>query len=210
MNLFSRTVPMSGPASAVSAFALGLREYVSAATSVDIGLWAIGFGAPVGTMVYTAQVDGHAGLAALGAPLAGNLEYEAMLAKGAELIVGPPVDLLRERLDGAAPGDPPPVGSAAVLTTAVIANGKYAEGVGWGLEVAAHVTKVSGMPVAFYMDLYGSFGQVTWVAVAPDAAAVDAANARLNSDADYIGMLSAAGDLFVPGSGHRSAATRIG
>ncbi|MBI4932412.1 MAG: hypothetical protein HY828_00955 [Actinobacteria bacterium] len=196
--------------SAVSAHALGLREYVSTKTGTEVALWSVAFGAPVGTMVYTARVDGHAGLAAMTASLAGDATYEAMIAKGADLVAGPPSDMMRESLDGSDPGGSPPVGSVAVITTAIIANGKYAEAIGWGLDVAAHATKVGGVPVAFYMDMYGPFGQVTWIGVGADMAAADASNAKLNTDADYINKLSAAGDLFVPGMANRSMALRIG
>lgn len=210
MNLFSRTLHMSGPVSAVMAHALGLREYVSKSTGTEVSLWSVRFGAPYGTMIYSARVDGHAGLAAMTASLATDATYEAMIAKGAEFVTGPPMDMLRESLDGAAPDGSPPVGSVAVVTTAIIGNGKYAEAIGWGLDVAAHATKVGGMPVAFYMDMYGPFGQVTWIGVGADMAAADASNAKLNADAEYVNKLSAAGDLFVPGLAHRSLAQRIG
>jgi hypothetical protein len=210
MSLFSRSVLMTGPATAVAEFALGVREYVTKKIGTEVSLWSMQFGGPVGTMVYSVRVDGHAGLAAITAPLVDDSKYEAMLTKGAEFLAGPPVDMLREPLDGASGGDPPPLGAVAVITTAIIGNGKYAEAIGWGLDTAAHATKVSGMPVAFYSDLYGPFGQVTWIGVSPDMASLDAANAKINSDAAYIGKLSAAGDLFVPGAAHRAMAVRVG
>jgi hypothetical protein len=210
MNLFSRTVHLAGPTAEVAAFALGIREYVSTRTGTEVALWAMNFGAPVGTTVFTARVDGHAGVEAVFGPLQGDTKYEAMLAAGAAFTTGPPVDAMRESLDGAPLGDAPPVGSIAVITTAVIANGKYGEAIGWGLDVAAHVTKTSGMPVGFYSDLYGTFGQVTWIGVAADSKAVDASNAKINADAGYLAKLSAAGDLFVEGLSHRSLAVRLG
>ena len=210
MSLFSRSVLMTGPATAVTEFSLGVREYVTKKIGTEVSLWSMQFGGPVGTMVYSARVDGHAGLAAITAPLAGDSTYEAMLAKGAELLAGPPMDALREPLDGSTGGDPPPLGAVAVITTAIIGNGRYADAIGWGLDTAAHATKVSGMPVAFYSDLYGPFGQVTWIGVSPDMASLDAANAKMNTDAAYIDKLSAAGDLFVPGAAHRAMAVRVG
>lgn len=210
MSLFSRSVLMTGPSSAVTEFALDVREYVTKKTGTEVALWSMQFGGPVGTMVYSVRVDGHAGLAAVTAPLVGDSTYEAMLAKGGEFLGSPPVDMLREPLDGSTPGDAPPVGSVVVVTTAIIGNGKYAEAIGWGIDTASHATKVSGMPVAFYSDLYGPFGQVTWIGVSPDLAALDAANAKMNGDAAYIEKLSAAGDLFVPGAAHRSMAVRVG
>jgi hypothetical protein len=210
MNLFSRTVPMSGPVSTVGAQALEVREYVSKKTGTEIALWNLLFGGPVGTMIYTARIDGHAGLNALSAPLVGDATYEAMLAKGSDFINGPVVDQMRESLDGSMPGESPPIGSVAVITTAIIAAGKYVEAIGWGLDVAAHVTKTSGMPVGFYMDMYGPFGQVTWIGVGADAAAADASNAKLGADAEYMNKLSATSGLFVDGMSNRSLAVRIG
>lgn len=210
MNLFSRSVLMTGPAAAVAEFALGVRAHVTTAIGTEVSLWTMQFGGPVGTMVYSARVDGHAGLQAATAPLADDAVYASMLEAGAPFLAAPPVDMLREPLGGATPGDAPAVGSVVVVTTAVIGNGRYADAITWGIETAAHVTSVSGMPIGFYMDLYGPFGQVTWIGAAPDTASLDAANAKINADADYIARLSAAGDLFVPAASHRSMAVRIG
>jgi hypothetical protein len=71
------------------------------------------------------------------------------------------------------------------------------------------VTKVTGMPVAFLLDMFGTFGQVTWIGIEPDLAAADAANAKLNADSAYMDMLEGTAGMFVPGSGHRSIAVRM-
>jgi hypothetical protein len=116
---------------------------------------------------------------------------------------------LRESLSGDLTATPPPVGSVATLTTAVISNGRYADAIGWGLDVAAHVTTVTGMPVGFMMDMFGTFGQVAWIGIAADGAAADAANAKLNVDPGYMEKLGGATDLFVQGASHRSLAYRV-
>ena len=75
--------------------------------------------------------------------------------------------------------------------------------------MAQHAERVSGMPTSFLMSAFGTFGQVSWIGISPDAATLDAAGQKLNADPDYISKLSAAGDLFVPGSGHRTLLTRV-
>lgn len=174
----------------------------------EISLWSAGFGAPVGSLAFTARIDGIADLVAKAGPLAADDEYGAKLAEGADHVMGPAQDSLATPLHGEL-GDPPPVGAYAMVTTAVIANGRYADAVGWGVDVAQHVTSLSGMPVMMLMQEFGTFGQLTWIGGAADAAAVDAAAAATNGDAGYIAKLSAAGELFVPGSGNRVLATRI-
>lgn len=208
MQLFTRQLMTSGPEADSAAWATEMAAAASATMGTEVALWAAGFGAPVGAIAFTMRVEGIADLMAKAAPLAGDADYQAKLAKGADIVVGPPQDSLATPLHGDL-GDPPPVGSMAIVTNAVIANGQYAEAVGWGIDVAQHVTSLTGMPVGLMMQEYGTFGQLTWIGIGADAAAIDASAAATNGDADYIKKLSAAGNLFVPGSGHRSLATRV-
>ena len=208
MQLFTRQVMTAGPADETLAWAADIAAAAGAGMGTEVAVWAAAFGAPIGAMAFTARVEGIADLMAKAAPLADDAGYQAKLAKGADIMVGAPQDSLATPLHGDL-GDPPPVGSMAVVTNAVIANGQYAEAVGWGIEVAQHVTSLTGMPIGLMMQEYGTFGQLTWIGVGADAGAVDASAAAMNSDAEYIKMLSAAGNLFVPGTGQRSLVTRV-
>ena len=208
MQLFTRQVMTVGPADVAAAWATEMAALVSAKTGTEVALWAAGFGAPIGAMAFTIRVEGIADLMAKTAPVAGDADYQTKLAAGADIVAGPPQDSLATPLHGDL-GDPPPVGAVATVTTALIANGQYAEAVGWGIDVAQHVTSLTGLPVTVMMQEYGAFGQLTWIGVGADAAAIDASSAATNGDAGYIEKLSAAGNLFVPGSGHRSLLTRI-
>jgi hypothetical protein len=208
LQLFSRSVMLTGPFAEVSAWASGMRQYVSDKSGREIGLWSVMFGAPLGTMVYSARVEGLADLQSIGETLLGDPDYHARLASGRELSGGPPVDQISTPIYGEV-ADPPPVGSLAVVTTATIANGAYAEAIAWSVEIAQYVEDVTGFRSTFLVDDYGPFGQVRWIGVAPDAAAADAAGQKLNADPGYIDRLSAAGKLFAQGSGHRGLASRI-
>ncbi len=208
MQLFTRQLMTAGPEAEAAAWATEMAAAASAKMGTEVALWAAGFGAPRGAMAFTARVDGLADLMAKAAPLAGDADYQAKVAKGAAIVVGPPQDSLATPLHGDL-GDPPPVGAMAVVTNAVIANGQYAEAVGWGIDVAQHVTSLTGMPVGLMMQEYGTFGQLTWIGIGADAAAVDASATATNGDADYIKKMSASGNLFVPGSGSRSLVTRV-
>jgi hypothetical protein len=106
-------------------------------------------------------------------------------------------------------GEAPAIGSVAGVITAVAAGGKQADVLAWGVETTKHVTAVTGVPVAFCADLYGTIGQMTWIALYPDMAILDKAQEVLAGDADYAKRLSKAGDLFVPGSGSTRLSTRV-
>lgn len=206
MQLFTRQLMTVGT-SAVD-WATNIRAAASSGMGTEIALWAVGFGAPIGTLAFTARVDGIADLATKAAPLADDAAYADLLAAGADLMAGPPIDSLATPVHGEL-GDPPPVGSYASVTNATIANGKYAEAIGWGIDVAQHVTSLTDMPVGLLTQDFGPFGVLTWIGVSADAAGIDRSARATNGDAEYISKLSAAGDLFVPGSGTRALVTRI-
>jgi hypothetical protein len=207
MYLFTRNVFHAGPPAEYTANAIEMRQFVADRTGRDIALWNVGFGAPAGSMTYSMRVDGLADLDALAAQLGADTEYHARLAAGAAFVGGPVVDHLSQAIHGEL-GDAPPVGSVALVTTAVI-GGSYGAAIGWALEAATHVSGVGGLPVAVMSDLFGTFGALTWIAVAPDGAAMDASNAKVGADADYLAMLDRADGFFVPGQASRFLLTRI-
>lgn len=208
MQLFTRQVMTGGPPGAAIAWAIDMAGEATAKMGTEVALWSAGFGAPIGSMAFTVRVEGIADLTTRAASLADDADYNAKLAAGDDFMLAPPTDSLASPLHGDL-GDAPPVGSYAVVTNAQIANGQYAEAVGWGIDVAQHVTSLTDMPVGVMMQEYGPFGTLTFIGVSADAAGVDASAAATNGDADYIAKLSAAGDLFVPGSGQRMLAVRI-
>jgi hypothetical protein len=210
MATFSRNVHMSGPVAEVGAHMLALRDHVSSRLGSEVALWNVLFGAPVGTFVFTTRLDGIAGFQAMGASLAGDAEFAALVAKGADWSTGAPVDQMRESLNGENTAGWPPVGSVATRTTAVMNGGKYGAAVTWGLEVAALVEKITGTPVNLSMGAYGQMGQLLWHGFAADAATADAANAKISADAEYMAKLDGADGLFVPGSANRLLAIRMG
>ena len=173
MQLFTRQVMTAGPRDAALAWAIEIRAAASEGMGTEVGLWAASFGAPLGAMAFTARVDGVADLMSRAAPMQADADYMKLVAKGAEFSAAPPQDSLATPLMGEL-GDAPPVGSFAVVTNAQIANGKFAEAVGWGIDVATHVTTLTGMPVGLMMQEYGPFGTLTWIGIGADAAAVDA------------------------------------
>ena len=208
MRLFTRTVHLSGPPTDVMDFATDMRSFVSDTIGIEVGLWSVQFGAPLGTLVYAAGVDGLADLSAINAQLMAAPGYQERLATGADLVTAPAQDSLSTPLHGG-DGDVPPVGSVAIATRALVLGGRYTEAITWGTDMAIHSEKVTGNPVGFYMDTFGPFGGVSWISAAPDAAAAESAGDKLNADTEYLERLSDVGHLFVAGSGHRSMATRI-
>lgn len=208
MQLFTRNVMMAGTPGDIMEYSTDMRAFVEGKIGREIGLWANLFGAPNGTMSYTVRVEGLADLQATTAGLLEDPDYHKKLAAGQSMIGGPSMDTLGQPIHGEM-GAMPPVGSYAVVTRATMANGKYMEAMGWGVEIAQHVEKVTGLATMFLSSTFGGFGDVAWIMVAADAAGADAATAAINSDADYLTSVNGAGELFIPGSGHQSLTTRV-
>lgn len=208
MQLFTRSIHLAGPPTEVLSYASDMRSLVSDKIGREVALWSAWFGAPAGTYVYAMRVDGLADLAAMTATLPADADYRAQLVKGTDFMTGPATDNLAQPMHGSL-GDPPPVGSVAAVTSATIGNGQYVAAITWSIDVAKHVEQVTGLPAMFLTNEYGPFGEVTWISVAPNAAAVDMASQKINVDSTYIEMITSAAQFFIPGSGHRSLARRI-
>ncbi len=208
MQIFSRTLGTLGPQDEIMAWATDMTAYVSDKSGNEVALWVPMFGWPLGTLGWSMRVDGLAGMQAALAPLAADADYFAKAATAREWVHTPAEDRLVTSLTGDL-GDPPPVGSVVTITTAIMAGGRYGDAIAWGLEAAARVHEVTGIPTIFGTEESGTFGAVQWIGGSPDAAGADAAREAINADETYLNMLSSVGELFLPGSGHRSIITRV-
>jgi hypothetical protein len=121
------------------------------------------YGYPLGTLAWTASSSPRA-LAAATAGLLADDGYYDLIEQAADLIDQPGEDLLRQLVHGE-PGEPPPVGAVATVTTATALVDRMAEAVGWGVEIAQHVTSVTGTPVAVFTHAFGQMGGMTWIGV---------------------------------------------
>lgn len=209
MHLFSRTATLTGPPRESSAWARDITAYVNEHTSKQVTLWASTFGRPVGTLTWATWVDSFADMQAAFAGLLDDDGYDDMLRRGSDFIHAPAVDMLRELVHGELGDEVPPIGAVSMMTTATISNGKYEEGVTWGAEMAAHVQSITNLRSFFLRDVFGTFGQVTWLVGAPDMAGIDTATAAINADLDYLKRIGDVGDMFVTGSGRQGMSTRI-
>jgi hypothetical protein len=209
MYLFSRLATLRGSERRALAWAVEMTNYVNAHSDHTLSLWRAEFGYPVGTVAWSTWADSLAALNQGFSRLPDDDGYHDLVDAGSELIAEPPHDQLRRAVAGEPGSTPPPMGAATSVTTAVVANGKYAEATVWGVEMAELVQQISGLSTMFLMDAYGTFGQVTWLSGAPDLAAADAANDAVQADAEYTKRLADVGDLFIPGSGQQRLVTRI-
>lgn len=210
MFLFQRMATLRGGVRRPMAWAAEITAFVNQNSDIEVSLWAANFGFPLGTVVWSARVESRAQLNEFTSALLAKEAYHDLVEKGQDFITTPGQDSLRELVHGEGlSSSAPPVGSFATVVTAQPAPGQIVNAVTWGIEITKMFHAISGTPIALYTDCYGPFGQLTWIGVAANAAAVDAAASAVNSNADYIASIDAAGAYFVAGSASQGLASRI-
>lgn len=208
MLLFTRVATLTGSPRRVLPWAVEITGFVNDHCDLDVTLWSCDFGYPLGTVGWSCAADSQVTLAAETAKLLSADGYFDIVEKGEDFLGQPGQDLLRELVHGAA-GEPPPIGSVATVTTATALVDRTIDAVGWSVETAQHVEKISGAQVSVLTNVYGQMGEITWIGVQPDLAGLEAARTAITGDADYLGRMAATRDLFVPASGHFAMVSRI-
>jgi hypothetical protein len=210
MNLYQRVVTFQGPQDEVTAWAVEITGLVNDKSDLDVSLWQVLFGAPLGTMVWSAQVDGLPDVEQAFMTLGPDKAYLKLVDKAAEWVPTPGEDRF-VRVQHIAGGDyaRPDVGCYAEGTVAVPAEGKLAEAMQWGVEISDLHAEITHQSVLFGTNAYGEFGEVGWLGLSPDAAAIDRAAEATAIDERYLKSLDSAGNLFRPGSAQRTLARRI-
>jgi hypothetical protein len=212
MHLFSRVATLTGGPAKPLDWATRITAKVNEVTSLETSLWTAAFGYPGGTVAWSTVVESRAQLTEEFGKLGADQGFLDLAEEGQQFAGTTTYqDTLRSVVHTTREPDstPSPIGAVAELTTAVAAEGQLGAAISWGVEIADLATEVADVGAAFMTDDYGVFGQMAWIAIHPDAAACDAANAALAGSEKYLVSIDGAGDLFVPGSARRGSLVRM-
>lgn len=209
MYQFARVLTLQGDTRETMAWAVEITGHVNDLTGLDVSLWGSVFGYPVGTVAWSAIVEGRAQLAEETAKLAGSNDYLDFVMKAEDWVENPAEDIFRRIVHGGPGDEPPAVGAVASVTQAVAATGKMPEAVAWAIGMADHATSVSGVPVSLGVNAYNDFGGMAFISTQPDMAAADAAAEAVQGDDGYIERIGRSAGLFVDGSAHQSLLQRL-
>ncbi len=209
MHLFSRVATLTGGPVEPIEWAMNVTAKVDQIMEVDVSLWQSRFGYPLGTVAWSAMVESRAHLDEQMAKTTADSGFLDLVGQGQPFIAVPPQDTLRSVVHITREPGSAPIGAWVEVTSVTPAEGKLADAMAWGVEIADHYTTVTDTGAAFLADDYGTFGQLTWIAVHDDGAAADAAEEATAADAGFLAAIDGAADLFQPGTGTRTASTRI-
>lgn len=207
MHLFTRQAMFARDQIADGlAYAVDIAQYVGKTTGLEVNAWAALYGAPLGTVSWSARVDSQAAMGAASATLLADAGYQKRLAANLHRFDGHAEDLIGEVV--AVSGDASP-SQYVTIVTAQCALGKIADSMAWGVDIMQHAAKLSGAASTLVRGLYGPFGTLVWLATYDSLEQVDKAGAALSSDPAYLERLDQGGDLFVPGSGTQRLIQRL-
>ena len=211
MFLFTRMATPKGAPRDVMAFATEITDVVNSKVETTTTLWQNLFGAPVGTLAWSTLVRNRAQMGQTMMTLMADDDYHRQLERGQEFIRDAIAteDFLARFIFGNPDEPAPEVGWVAEMVSATPAAGRMMDAMAWGPEVAQLVGRIGGTMPSFWTNAYGPVGDVMWMTLYPSMEAVDEAQAKLQTNEEYLNDLSKASDLFVPGSGQRASAMRI-
>lgn len=210
MNLFSRTRALNPEhAQEGLSFSVEIAEQVSGVTGLEVIPWASVYGAPVGTVSFSARVESLAAMGAAQEKLAADTKYQERISKQiGRLFTGPAEDIVLQFLGFAGSGGN--AGRYASLVSAQCAPGKIGEAMSWGVEIMNHVSELTGRDMAMVRGLYGPWATLGWISLADTLEQVDAAEAAMSSDATYLKRIDQGAELFVTASASQRLVRRLG
>lgn len=200
MHLFTRVVNLKASPARYVPWAMEITNVANAETGLAMSCWLAQFGAPLGSLGFTALAATESEMAAAAARLTTHAGYLALVERGMDMDATAE-DGLWTVVHGSRP-EHSPVGAIGVMTTATAALDRYADALRWGVEVAQVAGSITGSPVAVLAGSYGAMGSMAWVATAPDLATHEAQGVKLRASAEYFETMKGSRGLFLPGSGH--------
>ena len=209
MHLFTRARQvdiLQGPEALI--LATDMAHLASKVTGLDVIPWTSVFGLPLGTVVYSAQVESQAAVADALAKLSADPGYQRLVAEsGRRLYTGPGEDAIAELVSVAGSGES--TGNLASVVVAQCAPGRIGEATAWGVDILSHASKTTGLDGSFLRALYGRWPTLVWISLAETMEEVDIASASLAADGTYVERIDDAGPLFLAGSASQRLLRRL-
>jgi hypothetical protein len=196
MYLYTRRARLApGHGTAGVDWALTVARKARELTGQELRLWGAVWSPGVGTITWTAWVDGLEALEKIGDILEGDAAMEKLTSAGTRYIVGGYDDGLLEPVVG----EPPTDRVQYVAATAAVASRRGAtQAIAAGADLARRAEAVTGRPTLFGRAVTGRGGEVQWLTGFERAEDLDAAQRSLARDDDWLALLDATRRRFAP------------
>ncbi len=209
MYLFTRQVVVN-PAQlrAGMAHALDILGYVNEKTDLQVSLFQVLQGAPIGTLTFAYQTESYAASVEQTDVLTGSDEYLEKIESGAGLFLGNPEDRVANIIHLAGEVSGPP--AAAGFVSARLEVDHMTRALAWSVELADYLTNATGVPTAVMSSNIPDYGAITWLSFGESLAQLEEAESKTNADPSFLQRMEEAKGFFVPGSGVGGLSRKIG
>jgi hypothetical protein len=209
MYLFTRQVVVKAAHTrAGMAHALEMLTYVNQKTKLQVSLFQVLQGAPLGTLTFAYRTDSYAASVEATDALTRSDEYLKKVESGAAFFVGNPEDRLATFIHSAGEVSAPP--AAAAVVSARLEVSKIAAAVAWAVELGDYLTNATGVPSAVLTSNVGPYGTISWLNYGTSLLQLEKANAKTSADPGFLRRLGESAGFFVPGSGVGVLSRKIG
>ena len=198
MMLFQRMLRVTG-GPAATAWAAEVTAGVNRHAAAEVSLWVGSFGAPAGTIAWSAPLESLSQIDDLNAAMAADADLSAKVSESPKYVADVEPDRLLSLVHGEIT-DSAPVGSYVGAVRAVAAPGKWAAAGGWAVHIAGVYSEVTGCDVVVASTVAGPMGEMSGLVRHQDASSVEAAIAATMGSEKYIGEVEGGGEFFMPGA----------
>lgn len=198
MMLFQRMLRVTG-GPAATAWATEITAGVNKHATAEVSLWVGSFGAPAGSIAWSAPLEKLSQVDDLNKAMAADADLSAKVGESAKYVAEVEPDRLLALAHGEIT-DSAPVGSYVGAVRAQAAPGKWAGAGGWAVHIADVYTEVTGLDVVVASTVAGPMGEITWLVRHADASSIESSIASTMSSDKYIDEIQNGGEFFMPGA----------
>jgi len=185
-----------------------MRDVLGKESGQEWYAWAAITGRPYGTFLLSTRFDDFNDMIGSQMKVALSTEWASLTTKAAGVLAQPAPTMLSEVI--AVAGEPTAPKQFTLVTRAVVDRSAMMDAIAWSTQVAEHVAKVTGVSTTVTTSAAGRMFEVTWIGGVDTPQELDAMNA-INTDAEYLNMLAAAGSnqLFEQGVSERMLLAKL-
>ncbi|MBM3659646.1 MAG: hypothetical protein FJW95_09105 [Actinobacteria bacterium] len=199
MYLFTRSRTIDpGELSGAMAFVPEITERVRSITGVDVQAWAAVMSPEAGLVTWSAWFESLKALEVAGDQLTADSGYMKAVEKGDDYFDGGIVDGLAQVVYGTVDPDANP--AYAAVASAASTNGRLADAISGGIEIAEFASRVSGQNTLFVVGATGPYGGVAWITGNPDIETLEAGESALMADPEWLQLIDRVSPAYLPGA----------
>lgn len=198
MLLFQRMLRVTG-GPAATAWASEVTAGVNKHAASEVSLWAGAFGAPAGTIAWSAPLEKLAQVDDLNAAMMADADLAAKVGESSKYVADVEPDRLLALVHGEIT-DSAPVGSYVGGVRAMAMPGKWSAAGEWAVHIAGVYSEVTGLDVVVASTVAGPMGEMHWLVRHPDASSIESSIAATMGSEKYVGEVEGGSEFFAPGA----------